>query len=168
MTSQSTLLGAAGEYYVMCQLLRRGLIAALAPVGVPNADIIVSDEIGDRVCAIQVKTRRDIGSDGGWHMKQKHEDIKSPLLFYCFVDFGKTQEDQPKSWLIPSKIVADVLKKSHQTWLNMPGKKGQKRNDGNMRRFKPDYSNLNLKNYSFGWLDQYSESWDVLRASSDR
>ena len=37
----TTILGAAGEHYVMCQLLRRGLIAALAPadllsVGAPS------------------------------------------------------------------------------------------------------------------------------------
>jgi hypothetical protein len=37
----STILGAAGEHYVMCQLLRRNMIAALAPTGVPNADIAV-------------------------------------------------------------------------------------------------------------------------------
>lgn len=50
--SHSSLLGAAGEHYVMSQLLRRGFIAALAPVGVPSADIVVTDDIGDRVCAI--------------------------------------------------------------------------------------------------------------------
>jgi hypothetical protein len=79
--SPSSLLGAAGEHYVMSQLLRRGLIAALAPVGVPTADIIVTDDIGDWACAIQVKTRRQIGSDGGWHMKAKHEDFRGASLF---------------------------------------------------------------------------------------
>jgi hypothetical protein len=34
MPSQSTLLGAPGEHYVLCQLLRRGYIAALASIGV--------------------------------------------------------------------------------------------------------------------------------------
>ena len=69
MVSPSTVLGSAGEHYVMCQLLRRGLIAALAPVGVPNCDIVVTDDIGDRLCAIQVKARMEKGSDGGWHMR---------------------------------------------------------------------------------------------------
>ena len=69
MPSQSTLLGAAGEYHVMAELLRRGYIAAIAPQGAPNADIVVTDIEGSRHCSIQVKTRRDIGSDGGWHMK---------------------------------------------------------------------------------------------------
>ena len=68
MVSNTTLLGAADEHFIMCQLLRRGLIAALAPAGVPNCDIVVTDQIGDRLCAIQVKTRIEKGSDGGWHM----------------------------------------------------------------------------------------------------
>jgi hypothetical protein len=37
--SPSSLLGAAGEHYVMSQLLRRGFIAALARVGVPTATL---------------------------------------------------------------------------------------------------------------------------------
>lgn len=162
MSSQSTLLGAAGEHYVMSQLLRRGFIAALAPVGVPNADIMVSDQIGKLLRAIQVKTRRDIGSDGGWHMKKKHEDIVSPSLYYCFLDFGKSLSDIPKTWIIPSVVVADVLKCSHESWLNTPGKKGQQRKDGNMRRLLPDYSKNGLQKYSKGWLDQYSEKWSIL------
>jgi hypothetical protein len=44
--SPSSLLGAADEHYVMSQLLRRGFIAALAPVGVPLANIVVTDDVG--------------------------------------------------------------------------------------------------------------------------
>jgi hypothetical protein len=73
MPSQSTLLGAASEHYVMSELLRRGYIAALAPQGVPNADIVVTDIEGSRLCSIQVKSRRALGSDGGWPMKAKHD-----------------------------------------------------------------------------------------------
>ncbi len=164
MSSQSTLIGAAGEHYVMCQLLRRGLIAALAPAGVPNSDIIVTDNLGDRLCAIQVKTRMDKGSDGGWHMREKHENITSDLIFYCFVDFGKGLTDSPKSWIVPSKVVAKILKKAHQNWINTPGKKGQQRNDGDMRRFLPDYSKQALKGYEKGWLDKYYEAWDLLQS----
>lgn len=54
----------------MSQLLRRGLIAALAPAGVPNCDIIVTDDVGERLCAVQVKTRNSTGADGGWHMSR--------------------------------------------------------------------------------------------------
>lgn len=71
----------------MSQLLRRGFIAALAPVGVPMADIIVTDDTGNRAAAMQVKTRHELGSDGGWHMNAKHEDIRGASLFYVFLSF---------------------------------------------------------------------------------
>lgn len=163
MASSSTTLGAAGEHYVMCQLLRRGFIAALAPVGVPNTDIIVSDDIGDRLCAIQVKSRVAKGSDGGWHMKSKHEHIASPTLFYAFVDFGADLDSPPTSYIVPSRVVADVLQRAHRLWLATPGKKGQQRKDGVLRRFLPDYDLVKLRiGCGPGWIDRYRENWEQL------
>jgi hypothetical protein len=165
MSSQSSLLGAAGEYHVMSELLRRGYIAALAPQGVPNADIVVTDVEGARLCSIQVKTRRDIGSDGGWHMKAKHEDIRSDRLFYCFVDFGKATDARPIVHVLPSARVAEVLFATHRKWLANPGKKGQPHKDGAMRRLLPDYTNiygLTDNPYPAGWLDHYRDAWHVL------
>jgi hypothetical protein len=43
----------------MAELLRRNYISALAPHGVPTADIIVTDTEGARQCSIQVKSGRD-------------------------------------------------------------------------------------------------------------
>jgi len=157
------MLGAAGEHYVMCQLLRRGYIAALAPAGVPNADIIVTDEIGDRLCAVQVKSRVDKGVDGGWHMKAKHESIVSETLFYAFVDFGTDLTSAPVSFIVPSAIVAEVVRHSHQLWLSLPGQRGQQRKDGELRRFLPDYDRVKLPfGRGPGWLNQYREQWQLL------
>jgi hypothetical protein len=159
-----TILGAAGEHYVMCQLLRRNMIAALAPAGVPNSDIVVTDKLGDRLCAVQVKVRREAGSDGGWHMGQKHEGLVSPNLFYCFVDFGSSLTDPPRTWIVPSAVVAKFVREIHQDWLSTPGKKGQQRNDNNLRRFTPEYKPL--PEYKMGWLQQYLENWGSLEAAS--
>lgn len=166
MASQSTLLGAAGEYFVMSELLRRGFIAALAPTGVPNADIVVTDIEGHRLCSIQVKTRRQIGSDGGWHMKPKHADIKGDHLYYCFVDLGKTAEDHPQIYILPSKVVADVIKTTHQYWLLKPGKNGKSHKDSKVRRLLPDYSRLYGNDptpYKAGWLEAYRDAWHLLK-----
>lgn len=43
----STLVGAAGEYYVLARLCLRNKIAALAPSGVRNADIVISTAFVD-------------------------------------------------------------------------------------------------------------------------
>ena len=164
MVSTSSLLGAAGEHYVMSQLLRRDFIAALAPTGVPNCDIIVTDEIGDRLCAIQVKTRRNLGSDGGWHMQQKHEKLRSERLVYCFVDFGTAASHQPTTYVVPAAVVGVVLEQAHKAWLDQPGAKGQQRNDSTFRRFLPDYSHLGLSEYEAGWLEHYRNGWEQLRS----
>jgi len=167
MPSATMLLGAAGEHYIMSQFLRRGLIAALAPVGVPNADLIVTDDIGEKLCAIQVKTRVDKGRDGGWHMSKKHEDIVSENLLYAFLDFGGTLVDLPNCFIVPSAEVAAAVRESHALWLATPGKRGQQRNDSNMRRFLPDYSKVGLDiGRPQGWLSPYREAWHLAEVHS--
>jgi hypothetical protein len=166
MVSASTLTGAAGEHYVMCQLLRRGFIAALAPAGVPNCDIVVTDDIGDRLCAVQVKTRNNLGADGGWHMSRKHESLMAASLYYCFVDFGDGTDQPPVTHVIPAAVVAKALAECHQAWLNQPGAKGQQRRDNDMRRLRPGYDNLNVESYRTGWLEPYREAWHLLGEQS--
>ena len=163
MVSATSLTGAAGEHFVMSELLRRGMIAALAPAGVPNCDIVVTDDIGDRLCAVQVKTRLGKGADRGWHMSKKHEALTSPSLFYCFVDFGTVTGETPFTYVVPASVVAGCLAENHQAWLAKPGAKGQAHKDNDMRRFLPDYSNLGLGNYDDGWLEPYREAWHLLQ-----
>jgi hypothetical protein len=167
MVSATSLTGAAGEYFVMSELLRRGLIAALAPAGVPNCDIVVTDEIGDRLCAIQVKTRLGKGKDRGWHMSKKHEALSSHSLFYCFVDFRVGEAEAPFTYVVPARVVATCLAENHQAWLKQPGAKGQVRNDNDMRRFLPNYAHLATGHHEDGWLSQYREAWHLLAEVQD-
>jgi hypothetical protein len=106
---QSTLVAAAGEYYVLARLSLLGKIAAQAPRGVPNADIVVSSVEGDRLCAVQVKARQGKGGDGGWHMSKKHEGIGAPQLFYAFVDFGDLLDPRPQTYILPRFAGCDDL-----------------------------------------------------------
>ena len=172
MTSQTSLLGAAGEFFVMSELLRRGYIAALAPAGVPNADIIVADQSGQRLCSIQVKTRRDIGSDGGWHMNEKHEAGFSDQLFFVFVDLGKLPTDRPKTFVVPSQTVAKAVGETYKYWLHKPGKGGKAHKAHTMRRLCPDYSFMygddRHPTYSGPWLEHYQDKWLLLPLSADQ
>lgn len=165
--SLSSLTGAAGEHYVMAELLRRGFIAALAPQGVPNMDIVVADPTGAQLCAVQVKARLDRSGDGGWYMTHKHESVKGSRLFYCFVNFGVPEDVVPPTYIIPAVKVAEVLSKVHPLWLEAPGAKGQGRRDSNIRRLIPDYGRV-LKGsaqpdlYPLGWMDEYLGAWHLL------
>jgi hypothetical protein len=94
-------------------------------------------------------------------LTDKHEELSSPSLFYCFVDFGASLADQPKCWVVPSAIVATALRTTHQTWLASPGKHGQPHKDSNVRRLLPHYKVL-ASQYPLGWLDRYYEAWTLL------
>ncbi|MGE6696309.1 hypothetical protein ACQKH5_01350 [Hyphomonas sp. NPDC076900] len=160
----TALTGSAGEHFVVCELLKRGYIASLVPDGVPNCDVLVTDISGSRLAAIQVKTRWNIGSDGGWHMSKKHEHISGERLFYCFVDFGNSPDDQPNVFVVPSEVVADLLGRAHQAWLSSPGAKGQQRKDTDLRRLRPDYSQILMDDDRFhdGWMGKYKRAWHLL------
>jgi hypothetical protein len=159
----TSLTGAAGQHYVMAQLLRNGFIAALAPEGVPTADIVVTDAAGTSAYAIQVKTRREIGSDGGWHMKAKHEGMTGDKLFYVFLNFPADKEKVPDLFVLPANIVAEVLRQSHINWLKKAGKNGKPHKDNIMRRLLPDHSKHDLaEKFGPGWLEQYRNTWDQL------
>ncbi len=162
-----SIIGAAGEHYVMCQLLRRGMIAALAPAGVPDADIIVSNSLGSSLAAVQVKARRNVGK-GGWVLKAKHEAIRRPLLFYAFVDFGKGLDAMPRCWIVPSLGVADAITESHAAWLIAPGKAGQQHQDTEMRSLMFDYSHQGIPHRGLGWLDPYRDAWGTIGAASEK
>lgn len=165
---QSTLTGAAGEHYVMYRLLRMGYIAALAPKGVPNSDLIVTDVDGELTAVIQVKTKSKKNANGGWQMKSKHENLKSKNLFYCFVD---DIANPPLVYVIPSSVVAEAIETPHKIWLSTLGKNGRAHKDNDIRWLLPDYTKIVgvdndfAKKYNHGWLEQYKENWTVLNLS---
>jgi len=154
----STLIGAAGENYVLFQLFRRGILAGQPPARVPDVDLLVLDESAQVITNLQVKTRT-YGSDGGWHMKAKHENLVSDRLFYVFVDL---EPDSPVSYIIPSKVVADHVSRCHATWLSIPGRQGQPHQDTQMRRLVPNL-NFEVEGFGHGWIDPYRERWDSLQ-----
>jgi hypothetical protein len=155
--SHYDLIGSAGEHFVLYKLHLRGLLAAQAPRGFKTVDILVLNPDHSVVATIQVKTRTS-GKDGGWHMKAKHETLVLPGLLYCFVDFEPTV---PNTFVIPCAIVADVVEKSHASWLAMPGKGGKPHQDTEMRRVRPSYS-FPVAGYPAGWMEQYRDRWELV------
>lgn len=149
--ASTALVGAAGEHYVMTQLLLRGALAALTPRGAKDTDILVTSTGGKVVAEVQVKARS--GRSGkGWRMSVKNETFQD-RLFYCFVDFG--HESTWPVYVMHSEYVAKYLKESHQAWLETPGKHGQQHNDWRGRFISPNYP---LK----GWLDEHQDRWDLI------
>jgi hypothetical protein len=98
-------------------------------------------------------------------MKDKHERLISDSLFYCFVDFGEGREDNTTTYVVPSLVVATVLREAHQHWLKTPGKQGQAHKDTVLRRFLPDYTRVfgpSHPHYGPGWINEYKGAWRLL------
>ena len=148
-----SLIGAAGEHLVLSRLLANGFLAAQAPRGTRKVDILVNFIDGGEPCLIQVKSRTKRGSKG-WHMNEKHEAIRDPDLFYCFVDF---EPANPEVFVIPALVVARTLEQDHAIWFATPGKNGQPHNATAFRRLRPDCFGADPD-----WMDQYLEAWDQL------
>jgi hypothetical protein len=162
---KSALIGAAGEYHVMSELLQRNMVGALAPEGVPTIDILVSSPMGDRLASLQVKTRYSKGRAASWPMNQKHETIVSEALYYCFVNLFEDSTQKPETFIVPSKVVADLVRLSHEIWLRGTKKNGDERKNTPMRSVTRSHSNLKgltPEDYSDGWLEKYRGRWDLL------
>lgn len=157
-SKDKSLVGAAGEHLVLSRLLARDLLASQAPRGTRKADVLVNPLDGGKPRLIQVKTRTADGKSLGWHMGLKHESISEKDLFYTFVNLELLN---PTVYVIPSRIVAKVVRDSHEEWLRTPGKNGQKHNETDMRRIMNDYGPA-FKTVKPGWMDKYLEAWNLL------
>lgn len=167
MTEQEydkAFIRSAGEHYVLARIAKELAIpAGLAPENTKDIDILAIKPGSDSPIRIQVKTRTEGKStDKGWMMNKKHEDIKYKDLFYVFVSLPAKWTDscQPKTYIMPSEDVAEILKKTHQDWLKTPGKNGQPHKDTNMRRIKPSYRES--PDIPSNWLERYKDNWELL------
>ncbi len=143
--SSNILTGVSGEYFVAAELSRRGYIASITLRNTRGIDVLCSNEDASKQVSIQVKTTQK--SHNSWILDKKSEDYYSPKHFYVFVSLNGIE--QPKFFIVPSKIVAKTVKKSHQKWLHGKSKTGKKRKDSSMRKFHDDEG-------------KYLNKWDLL------
>ena len=154
----------AGEHYVLARIAKELAIpAGLAPENTKDIDILAIHPSCESPIRIQVKTRTEgKATDEGWMMSKKHEDITDKDLFYVFVTLPTkwTDQEQPQTYIMPAKKVAEILKKTHQDWLRTPGQKGQAHKDTTMRRIKPSYKES--PDIPSNWLEEYKDKWELL------
>jgi hypothetical protein len=137
--------GNAGEYFVAGELERHGFTVAVPMSNVKDFDILAIDRSTFKQFAIQVKTTGY--RQKKWTLSKKNEDLQGDNIIYFFVSLNEM--DVPEYHIVPSKIVAETIKRSHQEWLSTPGKHGQPHNDNTIRSF----SDIN---------DVYLDRWDYL------
>jgi len=154
MRRDSALVGLAGTYFVAAELSQLGYVATVTSRNTEGIDILAANRDGSKAVSIQVKTSRDDLRESfsrSWIMQEKHENIYSDHLFYVFADLKPNEK--PDLYVVPSKVVADYIKKTHQEWLKTPGRGGRKHKENPMRLFEI----LNEKD-----APKYLNRWDLL------
>ncbi|MBQ6249099.1 MAG: hypothetical protein IJJ88_02700 [Oscillospiraceae bacterium] len=129
--------GNAGEYFVAGELERRGFTVAVPMSNVKDFDILAIDRNTYKQFAIQVKTT--VHKQKKWTLSRNSETLEADHIIYVFVSLNEL--DSPEYHVVPSRIVAQETRESHQSWLNTPGKQGQAHKDSSIRIFsdKEDY-----------------------------
>ena len=137
--------GIAGEYLVAAELSRRGYVASVTLRNTRGIDILASNGDATKSVGIQVKTFQ--GAQPVWVLKKKAEDDLAENLFYVFVCLPP--QALPSYHIVPRKVVARYVRKSHNEWLATPGRRGQPHRDSDMRNFRDP-------------ANRYKNRWDLL------
>ena len=152
---EGTLVGNAGEHYVMAELLKRSAIAALAPRNAPSFDIIATK--GDKTVRVRVKTKSEQYDIWQWVIKKDgsiFRNISPTGDFTVLVNLTTLTKDLA-FYVIPTAALDKTLKQNHDEWVRTPGKNGRPHDPSNKQR------TLSYKKYST-WLAGFLHQWDLL------
>ena len=155
--------GPAGEHYVVYRLHAQGLMAALAPRNAPTVDVLVRSPQERVVAEVQVKTSSERLASG-WQLDAKDEDRARPGLFYALVNINRPE--RPATFILPSGVVADVVRKEHAAWLVAPKLSGDlstEKVDNRKRSVRDKWRSHQVPSYPDGWMEPYREAWNLLR-----
>ena len=149
---KGTLIGNSGEYFIVAELLKQGIIAALAPRNAPAFDILATN--GNKTIRIRVKTKSEQYTDWQWNIKKDGTIFKFLTEkddFTVLVNLAKETKDQDY-YIIPTKILNKWLMDDFNEWVSTPGKKKQQRNRDNPKRHLryPKFEEK-LKDYKNNW-----------------
>jgi hypothetical protein len=130
---EGSLIGNAGEYYVMAELLKRGVIAALVPRNAPAFDILASK--ADQTVRIRVKTKTEEYPDWQWVAKEDGSIFRRLSQVGDFVVLvNLTEETRNLSfYILPTPLVDKWLKEDHERWLRTPGRGGRPHSSSNRK-----------------------------------
>ncbi len=157
--ADKNFIGAAGEHLVLSRLYARRVLASLAPPNAPEVDILVNPIDGNNSKLIQVKSTESSGKDRGWSMRDEHLSLVSPKLFYCFVELSSNPQNV---YVIPSGVVAQVLKEADKAYMNKPKRDGSARTKHSRRMLKPHFL-VDIPSAPDGWMNTYLEKWEILK-----
>lgn len=157
-SGEGSLIGNTGEYYVIAELLKRGIIAAQTPRNAIAFDILATN--GVKTVKIRVKTKSAQYDHFQWNIKKdgcifKMLDKKDDYVALVNLRPGI---ERPDFFIVPTTVVDKWARKDFDEWVNTPGLKGQQRDRDNKGRHLEYHKYADaLEKYRDGWKDMFEK-----------
>lgn len=160
----------AGEFAVLSQLALHGFNAVMTLGNTKNIDILIYYPEKKKYARIEVKTANNKATNTGdfgkvlqWErMDVKHEHLKDKDLFYCFVSLNNdTTPAQFRFFVVPSRIVADYVKREHEFWMKGKPLRGDTRKENRGRSFRLGFKGQKYK-IDTPIFENYENKWSFL------
>jgi len=152
---KGALIGNAGEYFVVGELLRRGVVAALAPRNAPDFDVIATS--GSGAINIRVKTKTAAGAFWRWNVKKDGSIFsnirESDVTVLVELNDGESPVDY---FIVPTSLLDDRLKANFDGWVLLPGRAGRPHNPENTIR------GVGSDPGDDEWLEPYRGNWSLI------
>lgn len=146
----------AGEYLVVGELLKRGVIAAPAPRNNPGFDVLATT--GTKPINVRVKTKSEAAKSWVWMCKKDgtiFSNLGGKLDYTVMVDL-KDENTQPEYYVVPTLVLDRELNNIFERWLLSEPKQGKPHNPKNpMRR-------IGDSEYQQKWLAQWKGAWTLI------
>ncbi len=123
-------VGISGEFYIAHVLAKHGFKVNVSLGRTEGFDLFVQNPNGINL-VVSVKTRYSSKAID-FLLSKKAEILTDVNMFYAFVRLN-APDGIPEFWIIPSKVVAEVVKTSYKIWKDTPGKDGKPHRDTKMR-----------------------------------
>jgi hypothetical protein len=154
---EGALIGNAGEYYVVAELLKRGIVAALAPRNAPSFDILATRV--NLTVKIRVKTKSQEYPIWQYSVKKDgsiFRDLSEDGDFTVLVDLAMATKDL-KFYVVPTCRIDVLLKKDFEEWVRTPGKNNRSHNPTNKKRNLSQEKHAHELSKS---LNQWEKLWE--------
>ena len=152
---ESVSIGNCGEYFVAAELERNGFTAAVPMSNTKSFDILAIHRTSNKQIALQVKTNHT--DKKTWTLSQKNETLVGENLYYVLVCLNGS--DAPEYYVVPSALVAESVRRSHEEFLCGTNKDGSKPTDTSIRKFSFEIKKYNPLQLNAG---DYKSKWESL------
>lgn len=123
-------VGNAGEYYLASRLSAEDFIATITLGRTERYDILAISPKG-RTIKLSVKTRIQ-SSAYDFPLSARDELLVAEDFYYGFVRLNGFSKE-PDFWIMPSRIVAQLIKDGQKKWMGKLGKKNKPHKETSLR-----------------------------------